>query len=81
MQNTTQFIEQRTLLHTNTNNKNMQYGNSLWEASISSINPYPIDVFWPCNCWGGVGVKLTPSWFFAGRKLLLTDLKPGIHTE
>ena len=29
MQNTTQFLEQRTLLHTNTNNKNMQYGNSL----------------------------------------------------
>ena len=43
------------------------------EGSVSSINPIPTDLFWPCNRLQRVGVKLSKSHFFwIGNYYLLT---------
>ena len=59
------FLEQKILFHTNKNNENtcnrvckIQYlKNRFWfnasEGPVSSINPIPTNIFWPCNYWRG----------------------------
>ena len=36
---------------------------------------------WTHNHFQGVGVKLSPSYFFLDWKLLFTDMKLGTHTK
>ena len=49
------------------------------KGSGSSINPMPTDVLRPCK--RGVGVRLSPSYYFLDKELLFIDFRLSIYTK
>ena len=54
---------------------------SVSDGSISSINPVPTEVCQTRNRSRRVALKLSLTCFFLDRKLLVIDLKLGVHTK
>ena len=52
-----------------------------FNASEVQLTQFPSTHFDLVIIYGGVGMKLFPSYFFLDRELLFIDLKRGTHTK